>query len=63
MNDSKRDELLVRIDENVKSLVESRGDHETRIRSLEATKYRQAGMVAVLSAVFSGAWAYVIGSK
>ncbi len=60
MNDSQRDELLVRIDENVKALKEGRGDHEDRIRSLETTKHKQAGMIAVISAVCSGAWAFIM---
>jgi hypothetical protein len=41
-------EVLIRIDENVKALKDSRTDHEGRIRDLEVTKHKAYGMAALL---------------
>lgn len=52
MNDNQRDELLVRIDENVLALKEGRSDHEGRIRSLEKSKYTQSGFMLALVGIW-----------
>lgn len=41
--------VVVRIDENVKSLVASRADHESRIRSLEKWQWKMIGAGALVS--------------
>jgi hypothetical protein len=63
MNDSERDELLIRIDENVKAGNKVKEDHEVRLRDLEKTKQKQAGMIVVLTGVWAGILAYFTGGK
>ncbi len=61
MNDNERDSVLTRLDTNVASLVEARGDHETRIRTLEAAGHNRKGAIAMIAAVCSGIWALLLG--
>lgn len=42
--------VVVRIDENVKSLVASRADHESRIRALEKWQWKILGAGAFIGA-------------
>ena len=60
MNDTTRDVLLARIDENVQAIRSTQGDHETRIRSLVITKQRQLGALSLISASIAGAWALLV---
>jgi hypothetical protein len=48
MNQDERDELLIRMDENIKGVKGSINDHERRLRFLERLAYG-----------LSGAWAFI----
>jgi hypothetical protein len=60
MNDSERDQLLIRVDTNVARLMTDSTDHDTRLRSLEATKNSQKGAITIATAIVSGLWAGVL---
>ncbi len=60
MNDSTRDVLLARIDENVKALVTNQGDHEVRLRGLESTSHTQRGAMTIVATICSGVWALIL---
>ncbi len=45
--------MLARIDENVKSLVASKDDHEGRIRSVEKKQWALSGIGAAVATVIS----------
>jgi hypothetical protein len=60
MNDSQRDDLLIRLDENMKSLVLARDDHGDRITSLEHSRTRQRGVITTVTTVVSAAWAVLL---
>ena len=60
MNDSERDALLVRLDVNVQTLLESHRDHEHRLASLEHSRTKQSGVIIAVSAVVSAGWAAVL---
>lgn len=68
MNDSERDMMLARIDENVLHLKVTIGDHQNkddvlhaalngRLNSLEAARSRQKGAIAASTAIVSALWA------
>ena len=52
MNQDERDELLIRMDENIKGVRKVVGDHEERLRGLERVKWMLWGAWAVVSALF-----------
>ena len=60
MNDSERDMMLARIDENVSALVTTSGDHETRIRSLESVSHRQRGVITTVVTICSAIWGLIL---
>jgi hypothetical protein len=60
VNDSERDELLVRLDVNVQTLLVTSDKHGDRITSLEHSRTRQRGVLATATAVVSAVWALVL---
>jgi hypothetical protein len=63
-NQRERDELLIRLDERMDTLVSANADKETRIRSLEKSKWRHSGAIAVMMFVlqtFGLPWTWKIG--
>jgi hypothetical protein len=73
MNDSERDMMLARIDENVLHLKATVGDHQNkddalhaalngRLNSLEAARSRQKGAIAASTAIASALWAGLLAA-
>lgn len=57
--DDKIMQILGSLDAKVDTLLENNRDHETRIRSLESSKAKGLGMLAVIGAVFTMAYEFV----
>lgn len=60
MNDEQF-QMLVRVDTNVSTLVETSKDHEKRIRKLEKSHYKQTGVVAFAMVVVGAGWEWLKG--
>jgi hypothetical protein len=53
MRQDERDDLLIRLDENVRLLVHADDDKEKRIRKLEKGRWLHSGLVAIGAAVLA----------
>jgi len=62
MNDSQRDDLLIRMDQNLKNALDVLKDHESRIRTSEKFRWLLVGGAAVGGTGFGAALSQIVAS-